>query len=229
VLQPGREVDPIGPEIDVAPGREVALLPTRMLRLPGFGQPAHGRRRQARRLGPEQRGQRLGELPGGHTLQVEPGQELLDVAGPAQISRQDRRAEPDRLVACSSAAVADLGSAHREGADPGLDLPLGGMPIAHQAATALRVHEPGMGSKERLDLGLDRLHQHPPGTFLQHRQQWVVGEARSWSRQGDHAILLHGVSSRVTSTITEDTPPPTSATKFSYSSHSRSAGCSSGE
>ena len=45
-----------------------------------------------------------------------------------------------------------------------------------QAATILRIRKPGMGGEERLDLGLDRLQQHPPGTFLQHRQQWVVGE-----------------------------------------------------
>ena len=37
------------------------------------------------------------------------------------------------------------------------------------------------------------------------------------NRTRDNAILLHGVSSLVTSTITEDTPPPTSATKFSHS------------
>jgi hypothetical protein len=55
-----------------------------------------------------------------------------------------------------------------------------------------------MCGEERLDLGLDRLHQHPPGAFLQHGQQRIVGDARSWPRQGDHAILLHGVSSRVT-------------------------------
>ena len=39
----------------------------------------------------------------------------------------------------------------------------------------------------------------------------------SWLWQGDNAILLHGVSFLVTSNITEDTPPPASATKFSYS------------
>jgi hypothetical protein len=74
-----------------------------------------------------------------------------------------------------------------------------------------------MSGEERLDLGLNRLHQHAPGAILQHGQQRVVRDARSWSRQGDNAILLHGVSSRVTSSITEDTPPPASATKFSYS------------
>jgi hypothetical protein len=53
-----------------------------------------------------------------------------------------------------------------------------------------------MGAEERLDLGLDRLRQHPPGGLAQHGQQRVVRDARSWSGQGDNAILLHGVSSR---------------------------------
>ena len=61
-----------------------------------------------------------------------------------------------------------------------------------------------MGGEERLDLGLDRLHQHPPGALPQHGQQRVVGDARSWPRQGDHAILLHGVSSRVIGTLQSD-------------------------
>ncbi|HET6469315.1 MAG TPA: hypothetical protein VFG43_13160 [Geminicoccaceae bacterium] len=111
--------------------------------------------------------------------------------------------EPDRLVALGTTAVADLGPTDREGADPGLDLPLGRVPVAHQAASALLVQEPGMSGEERLDLGLDRLHQHAPGAILQHRQQRVVRDARSWSRQGDNVILLHGVSSRVTSSITD--------------------------
>src|SRR5947209_5503367 len=218
VLEPGREVDAVGPEIDVAPGREVAALPARVLLLPALGQPAHGRRRQARCAGPEQGGERFRHPARRHPLQVEPGQELLEVPGPPQVGRQDRRAEPDRLAARGSTAVADLGPAHLERADAGLDLPLGGMPVAHQATTTLLVQEPGMAGKERLDLGLDRLHQHPPGAIPQHGQQRVVGDARSWSRPGHNAILVHGVSSRVTSTITEDTPPPIPATKFGYSS-----------
>ena len=65
-----------------------------------------------------------------------------------------------------------------------------------------------------IDLGLDRAHQHAPGTVAQHRQQRVVGNTASWPRQPDNAILLHGVSFLVTLNITEDTPPPASATKF---------------
>jgi hypothetical protein len=111
--------------------------------------------------------------------------------------RQDRRGEPDRL-AIRGTAVAELGPAHLERADPGLDLPLGPMPVAYETLPALLVPKLGMGGEERLDLALDRLHQHAPGALTQHGEQRVVRDARSWSRQGDHAILLHGVSSRVT-------------------------------
>ena len=48
------------------------------------------------------------------------------------------------------------------------------MSVAHQAAPPVLVHEPGMGGEERLDLGLDRLRQHPPGALAQHRQQRIV-------------------------------------------------------
>jgi hypothetical protein len=44
--------------------------------------------------------------------------------------RQDRRGEPDRL-GIRHAAVAHLGPADLEGADPGLDPPLGRVAVAH--------------------------------------------------------------------------------------------------
>jgi hypothetical protein len=67
--------------------------------------------------------------------------------------------------------------------------------VAHQAPATLLVHELGMGGKERLDLDLNRLHQHPPGAILQNREQRIVHDARSWPRQRDNSILPHGVSS----------------------------------
>ena len=195
MLQPGREVHAVGPEIDVASGGEIAPLPAFVLVLPARRQPPHGRRREARRLGPEQRRQRLGELARRYTLQVKPGQELLNVLGPAQVGRQDRRGEPDRPAVSDTAAVAQLRSANLERADPGLEPALGRMSVAHQAAPTVLVHEHSMGGEERLDLGLDRLRQHPPGALAQHGQQRIVHDARSWPRQGNDGILLHGVSS----------------------------------
>ena len=92
------------------------------------------------------------------------------------------------------------------------------MAVAHQPAPAPLVHKPSMSYEERFDLGLDRLRQHPPSTLAQHAQQRIVRDARSWPRQRNNPILLHGVSFQVTSTITEDTPPPASSPKFEHSS-----------
>ncbi len=107
--------------------------------------------------------------------------------------RQDRRGEPDRLIT-GDPAVAQLRPADLEGADPGLELPLGRMPVAHETPAALFIDQPGMGGEERLDLGLDRLHQHPSRPLAQHRQQRIVRERGAWLRQRDDGTLLHGVS-----------------------------------
>ena len=79
------------------------------------------------------------------------------------------------------------------------------------------VDQPGMGGEEPLDLGLDRLHQHPPGVLAQQRQRRGIGDARSWFGQADDAIPLRGVSFLATASIAEDTPPPASATKIGHS------------
>jgi hypothetical protein len=87
-----------------------------------------------------------------------------------------------------------LGRRISRGADPGLDPPLGCPAVAHEPPTTLPIDEPDVGGEERLDLGLDRLHQHPLGAIAQHGQQRIARDARSWPRQGDDGILLHGVS-----------------------------------
>ena len=72
------------------------------------------------------------------------------------------------------------------------------MPVAHQAPAAPVIGEVGVGSQERLDLGLDGLPQQAPGTRAQHCQQRIVGECRAWPRQRDNSTFLHGVSLLVT-------------------------------
>lgn len=51
VLQARCEVDAIGPEVDVAVGAEITVLPALVLLLPGHHQPAYRRRREAGRVG----------------------------------------------------------------------------------------------------------------------------------------------------------------------------------
>jgi hypothetical protein len=111
--------------------------------------------------------------------------------------RQDRRGEGDRLGG-AMAAVAHARPAHLDRADAGLDPPLGRVAVADHPTSAMLIHEPGMGGQKRLDLGLDRVGQHPPGALAQHRQQRVVRDGTAWAGQRNDKILLHGVSSRVT-------------------------------
>ena len=105
VIEPGREVDGIGPEIDKAAGGEVALPPAFVLFLPALGQPPHRRRREPGGVRAKQRRQGLAELARRDALEVQPGKELLDVPGPTQIGRQDRGGEPDRRTVSGSASV----------------------------------------------------------------------------------------------------------------------------
>ena len=53
------------------------------------------------------------------------------------------------------------------------------MPITHQTPATLLVDEFRMSDEERLNLGLDRLHQHPPGAVTQDGQQRIAKTERS--------------------------------------------------
>ena len=77
VLEPGLHMDAVGPEIDVAPGRQVALAPMGVLVRPGVLEPRDGRRRQPAGVRAEQGRQRLGEIAGGDALEVEDGDQRL--------------------------------------------------------------------------------------------------------------------------------------------------------
>lgn len=62
MIHTGLETDPVGPEAEVAPGREIALFPARKLLLPDRLQARDRRRREAWGLRPRKRGQGLGEV-----------------------------------------------------------------------------------------------------------------------------------------------------------------------
>jgi hypothetical protein len=195
VVEPRREVDAVGPDVDVAPGREVTTLPALMLLLPAGHQAAHGRGREAGRVGAEQRRERLLELAGGDALEVEPGQQLLDVLRPPQERRQHLRGEADALTAGAIATVTHLGAPHLDRADAGLDLTLGCVTVAHHPPPTATVLELRVRREERFDLGLDHLLQHLSGSRSQHLEQRIVHHARAWARQPNDGIFLHGVSS----------------------------------
>jgi hypothetical protein len=102
----------------------------------------------------------------------------------------------DPLAADAIAAVTQLRPAHRDRADAGLDLALGRVTVADDPAPAMPILKLGVRPEKCLDLGLDDLLQHPPRSRSQHLEQRIVGHARTWARQPNDGILLHGVSSK---------------------------------
>src|SRR5207245_857915 len=70
VFKTGLQVNTVGPHIDVALGRQIALPPMLVFVAPDLLQPRHGRGRQARRILAEQGGKRLLEIAGRDALQV---------------------------------------------------------------------------------------------------------------------------------------------------------------
>src|SRR5215208_4322417 len=70
VFKTGLQVNAVGPHVDVALGRQIALAPVFMLVAPALLQPRDGRGRQARRILAEQGGKRLLEIAGREAFQV---------------------------------------------------------------------------------------------------------------------------------------------------------------
>jgi len=68
VFKTGLQVNAVGPHIDVALGRQIALPPMLVLVAPDLLQPRDGRGRQARRILAEQGGKRLLEIAGRDAL-----------------------------------------------------------------------------------------------------------------------------------------------------------------
>jgi hypothetical protein len=172
----------------------VAALPALMLVLPGGHQAADRRRRKAGRVRSQQDGERLLELTRGDALQVQPGQQLLDVPGAPQVGWQHRGGETDALALIVRAAVANPRPLDLDRADPGRQRSLRRMAVAHQAPSPRLVVPVGMHREKVRNLGLDRQAQHLPRPFTQDREQRVVLDGPSWPRQLNDGILFHGVS-----------------------------------
>ena len=99
---------------------------------------------------------------------------------------------------------------------------------------AARVLDLGVRRQERLYLHLDHRLRHPPCPSPQHQQQRKIGDTRPWPHQTNSGILspsrpvgpvssgdrsrgllaFDGVSFRVASNITEESPPRPSSDKF---------------
>src|SRR6266700_1516167 len=120
VFKTGLQVDAVGPHVDVALGRQIALPPMLVLVEPDLLQPRDGRGRQARRILAEQRSKRLLEIAGRDALQVKDWDQHLQAAGAPRIGRQDSRREADAPgIILGSATVAHARLAHADRADAG--------------------------------------------------------------------------------------------------------------
>ena len=174
LLHPGVQVDAIRPDVEVAPCREVAPLPMFVLGLPFGRQPGDDRRRQVRRVPAEQRRERLLEVARRDPAQVEDRQQRIEAPGPASPLRQDRRGEADPLLITHRAAVPDLHTRDRDGADASLDHPLGAMAVPYKAITPVRQLQLPHAGQEGIGFKLDRLREEPPGAGPQHIRQGIV-------------------------------------------------------
>src|SRR5712671_3355311 len=119
VFKTGLQVNAVGPHVDVALGRQIALPPMLVLVEPGLLQPRDGRGRQARRILAEQRRKRLLEIAGRDALQVKDWDQHLQAAGAPRVGRQDRGREADAPGIIGSATVAHARLTHADRADAG--------------------------------------------------------------------------------------------------------------
>ncbi len=193
MIEAGLEVDAVGPEIDIAPGREIPPLPPLVIFRPGGLQPGDGGRRQARGVRTQQSRERLREIARRDALEVEPGQQLLERPGAPEIGRQDRRGEADG-AAGHGLAIANPRPAHRDRADPGLHLPLRQITVPDNTPVPRAVDKIRVFGNEGGDLRLDRLGQKAPRTSPQHLRQRVLNRNPVWMRKRNNRIFVHGVS-----------------------------------
>jgi hypothetical protein len=119
------------------------------------------------------------------------GIRTLEAFRAARVTRQDRRAEGDTLLARAD-AVTNTRSAHRHRTDAGHDLTLGQVTMAHQPMASVVGELLGMAPEEAGHLRCDRLGQQRAGTTAQHLSQ-RIGK-RAWLGKFKNITVTHGVS-----------------------------------
>ena len=179
------EMDPVCPDIDDAPGIEVAALPVLILVTPRRLEPRDRGRGQTRRVGAKQRGKGFVKIPGRNALEIQPGQKLLHRFRLAQPGRRDGGGEPGLLR--SRGAVAHPGSLHRHRANPRHQLALGQMTVPDKPRPAVLGLLARMGGEPRgqlrLHSPLDRTTRTGPqdlGQRVRRKSRWI-GQLRDGS------------------------------------------------
>ena len=192
-LHAGLEVDAIGPDIDVAPGRQVTLLPARVIIGPALLQPGDDRGRQVGCVLAQQDTQRLLEITGRDAAQVQDRQQGIQTCRPARPARQQRRGEPDPLGCRAGSPIANLDPLELDRPNPGLDHAFRPMTMPDQPVPAVGQLQLLPGGQKGFHLGLDGLFEQPARSRAQEHGQRIVDLVRL--RKPDNAaIFFHGVS-----------------------------------
>src|SRR5437870_5736675 len=193
VFEPRFEMDAISPDVDVALGRQIALLPGCVLVEPAVLQSADGGCRQSGSILAKQRRQRLGEVASRNPLQVKDRQQRLDRLRAAHVGRQDRRREPDAArIGSRRLAIAYTRLADGDRTDTGHHLALRQVTVADDALVAVLGLQIGMLAEKVCNLGLYRLGEQATRPIAQDFSELILDV--SWLNQLDDVIFGHGIS-----------------------------------
>src|SRR3954467_1589816 len=193
VLEPRLQMDAISPDVDVALGRQIALLPRSVVVKPAVLQSADRGCRQSGSILAKQRRQRFREVASRDPLQVKDRQQRLDRLRTPHVGRQDRRREPDAVgIGGVRLAIAHTRLADSDRTDTGHHLPLRQVTVADDALVAVLSLQIGMLAEKVLDLGLDRLGEKGACPAAQDFCE-LIGDG-SWLNQLDDVIFGHGIS-----------------------------------
>jgi hypothetical protein len=185
-------VHAVGPAVHVVDLGQIPLGERGVLGLPLLDQPADDRRRQPRGR-PEELGQRRHEVARRQPVQIQQRQDLGDLRRPADPARQDRarkscprtRHRVDALVVDSGPGDLDRAGTHRQ-------RPRRRVAVADDQPPAVLVDLVGVGGQVGVDLGLQRLREHPPGTLTRQlvQVQTQLGSGLGIGDYTQHAASL---------------------------------------
>ena len=129
---------PRPPNIDIAPRREIALLPC--LVSPATPPSTRNHPATGSAVLAQESGEGLLEVAGGNATQVQDRKQSIEALRPPRPFRQDRRREPNLLRRAHLAAVADLRPPDGDRPDPGLDRALRPMAVTPTRSRHPQLH-----------------------------------------------------------------------------------------
>ena len=169
VLQTRLQVDAVGPDVDVAFGRRVALAPLLLFLDPDVVPPSDGSGRKAKSILAEQGGQRRREVAGRHAFQIQDRDQRIEALRTPGVGQQDCRrgsgCAPERRRPPPGRARAGWRTA--TGPMPVMIWRSGGCPCRTDApAAVVGLQIGGRGQKLR-HFGFDRLGKKRPRAIAQ--------------------------------------------------------------